>query len=160
MAPAKKGHPNTAAATLQSKFRHGNELAREKQPPSGALAPLGPDHWLTPKQLRNWFSQPITRHVKRPLLDFVGQFGRDSQGVINRSMQVLDYHALFERLARTFIGSDSVQISFLNPAAKKEHATRIGEVPVHAVILEIFDLIWNGNLIFYFVIRFTFHQRV
>ena len=75
-------------------------------------------------------------------------------------MQVLDHNALLNRLERTLVRRQAVQITLLDPAAEEQHAAGVREMSVHAVVFFVVDHVRHFHLIFDFLVRFAFDQRV
>src|SRR5262245_22438257 len=82
------------------------------------------------EQFLDWFSKAVARDVEGTFLHIVGQLRRDAHRGVKRGMQVLNHHAILERLARAFVRRDAVEMSPLHSAAKEQHAASVGEVAV------------------------------
>src|SRR4026207_635698 len=83
------------------------------------------------EEFLDWFTKPVARDVEGALLHVVGEFWRDAHRSVKRSVQVFDHHTVLERLARTLIGGESMEVTALHSAAKEQHAAGVGEMPVH-----------------------------
>ena len=59
----------------------------------------------------------------------------DTHRTVQRSVKVLDVHRIFNRLARTLVGRLAVLETPLDTPTKKQHATGIGEMAMHPVLL-------------------------
>src|SRR5207253_8494552 len=98
------------------------------------------------KQIQDRFSQAIAGYVEGAFLDFVAQPGRDSQRAVNRGMQILDDDAFVEGFARPLIGRAAMQIASFDASAEQQHAARVGEMPVHAIMFHLIDDFRDGQL--------------
>jgi NADH dehydrogenase/NADH:ubiquinone oxidoreductase subunit G len=96
------------------------------------------------KQIHDGLAHAVARDVEGALFDFVGQARRDAQRVVNAGVQIFDDHPVLDRFARTRVGGHAVQMAALDPAAKKQDAAGVGEMPVHAVKLQVLH---RGRLI-------------
>ena len=75
-------------------------------------------------------------------------------------MQVLDHHAFLNRLERTLVRRQAVQVTLLDSAAEEQDTTRVGEMPVHAVVFLVVDHVRHFHLVFDLVVRLAFNERV
>jgi hypothetical protein len=112
------------------------------------------------EQVEDRFAEAVAGDVEGALLNFVTQFWRDADGAIDRGVEVFDDDAFFEGFAGAFVGSDTMQVTALQAAAKHEDGAGVGEVSMHAVVFQFADDVGNGYLVFDFVIRFAFNEHV
>src|SRR6266571_3801762 len=114
---------------------------------------------LTPssKQFQDRLAQAVASHIKRASFDLVTQSRRNPHGAEDGSMKVFDDHRLVNRLAWAFVRRPAMEVASLHASAEHQHAPGIGEMPVHAVVLQLRDHIGHGHLILYFVVRLPFY---
>ena len=60
----------------------------------------------------------------------------------------------------TLVRRAAIQLTALDAAAEQQHATGIGKVPVHAVVLELGHHVGNLNLVFNRVVGLAFQHHV
>ena len=79
--------------------------------------------------------------MERTLLYLIRQIGRNAHRMENRGVQILNRYRMFHYLAGPFVRSLTVKKALLHATADQQHRPRIGEVPVHAVMLEFLDAV-------------------
>src|ERR1051325_4754819 len=112
------------------------------------------------KKFRDRLSQTIARDTERALVDLVGKLRRNSDGAVNRGVQVLDDDAVLDGLARAFVGGQTMEVATLYSAAVKQHAAGVGEVTVHAVMLWVFHFVRYFDLVLDLLVRLALDERV
>ena len=80
--------------------------------------------------------------------------------MIDRGVEVFDDDSFLQRLARALIRGHAMEVTSLQTATKHQDGPGIGEVPMHAVMLEFGDLVRNGDLVLHFFVRFAFDEHV
>ncbi len=75
-------------------------------------------------------------------------------------MEVFDDHPLVDCFARAFVGGAAVQVAFFHATTEQQYTAGVGEVAMHAVVLQFGHDIGHGHLIFDLQAWFTFEHHV
>src|SRR5262245_28758180 len=75
-------------------------------------------------------------------------------------MQFLDNKPVLEVLARRLIGFEAVKVPLLDPAAEQEDATRVREMPVHAVVFHLLYDIRYFDLVLDELVGLALHHEI
>src|SRR5258707_396951 len=94
-----------------------------------------PQCWISAKQLADSLPLPVARDMYWTLLAFIRQISRYPHRPIQGRVQILDPDRILEGLTGPLIRGCTIQQPPPKAAAEDQHAARIGEVPVHAVML-------------------------
>src|SRR5680860_27405 len=103
---------------------------------------------------------PVRGSVKRPPLNRIMRFRRNTQCVINRLVYLIDHNGILYGRTGPFIGGLPVDQSFFDTSAPKQYGTAIGKVSVHAIEFFILYNFWLVDLIFYLFPRAALHDGI
>src|SRR5262245_36726494 len=93
-------------------------------------------------------------------LDFVGQVWRDAQSMVHRSVKIGNRHGILDNLAGTLIRSPAIQETLPKPTTKHQNAAGFSKVPVHSIVLRLFDDFRLLDLLLHGFVRLTFDHHV
>ena len=106
------------------------------------------------------FPGPIGGGVNWSPLHHIMGILRNAQRLINRLVDLIDHHGFGDGFAGPFVSSFAINQALLDTAAPHQDRATIGKVPVHAVVLEVFDLVGLRNLVSDLLSRSAFQQTI
>src|SRR5207249_1854968 len=110
------------------------------------------------KKLGDGSAKAVAGDVEGALFDFVSQLRRDAEGTEDRCVQVFDHDAFVDGFEWASGGGCAVQIAFLDAAAEEENGTGVGEMAMHAKVLQVFNFVRHGDLIFDLLLGLAFDE--